>query len=259
MKKILVIDDEIQLRELLRKVLLAEGFDVVAAPLAAQGLERVFQEPFDLVLLDLKLTDEPGMSVLKKIRASNAKIPVVIYSGTLTAEIEKEAKAAGATEVLAKGVGIAPLTAQIKKILNAGDRLGSDARPRSEKKILFVDDEAGVRGVLLKFFKEKGYSVLEAESGERALQVVSSENVSVVLLDMEMPGMDGLATLKKLLEINPKLGVVMATGVQSDERVKSALELGAYGYVLKPFDFLYLDLVVTSRLSIADASGPSEI
>jgi DNA-binding NarL/FixJ family response regulator len=68
-----------------------------------------------------------------------------------------------------------------------------------------------------------------------------------------MPGMDGLTALTKLLEINPKLGVVMTTGIQDEEKVKKAIELGAYGYVLKPFDFLYLELVVMSKLVIAES------
>ena len=60
-----------------------------------------------------------------------------------------------------------------------------------------------------------------------------------------------LAALTKFFEADPQLGIVMASGVQDDERVAKALELGAYGYVLKPFDFLYLELVVSSRLAIA--------
>ena len=67
-----------------------------------------------------------------------------------------------------------------------------------------------------------------------------------------MPGMDGLTTLEKLLEINPKLGIVMVTGRQDDESIKTAIGLGAYGYVLKPFDFLYLELVVMSKLAIVE-------
>ena len=66
--------------------------------------------------------------------------------------------------------------------------------------------------------------------------------------------MDGLATLERLLEINPKLGIVMVTAVQDDEKIKKALELGAYGYVVKPFDFLYLELVVMSKLAIAESN-----
>lgn len=252
MQKILVIDDEVQLRELLRRVLAAEGFDVSTAPFAAQALDRVFREPFDLVILDLVLGGESGLAVLKKIRAADSKVPVVIYSGAVTPDVEKEARAAGATDVLQKNSGIALLASQIKKILKTGTRTPI---PMSEKKLLFVDDDPAVRGMLTKFFKEKGYATLEAPDGETALRTIAAEKVSVALLDIEMPGMDGIETLKKLLEADPKLGVVMATGLQDDERVKAALALGAYSYVLKPFDFLYLDLVVTSRLSIAERSA----
>ncbi|MCK5178924.1 MAG: response regulator, partial [Candidatus Omnitrophica bacterium] len=94
---------------------------------------------------------------------------------------------------------------------------------------------------------------LEAQNGEEAVQLARSEDLSVVLLDMNMPGMDGLATLEKLKKMNDKLGVVMITGDQDDEKVKKAIELGAYGYVLKPFDFLYLELVVLSKLVIAES------
>ena len=73
-------------------------------------------------------------------------------------------------------------------------------------------------------------------------------------MDLDLgAGWDGLQTLKKLLAIHPALGVVMSTGEGNDELVLKAMSEGAYGYVLKPFDFLYLELVVASKLSIAEA------
>lgn len=253
MAKILVVDDEVRVRELVRDALSMKGYEVTTVPGAEQAVARIFQEPFDLILLDIKLTGESGLSVLKKIRELESKVPVVIYSGVITAELEKEARIAGANEVLSKDVGITQLVEQIGKIVKAKDRIFRDTSMRKEKPVLIVDDEPEVRHVLRDFFKKKGYNTLEAESGEKALELARSESVSAVLLDIRMPGMDGLATLEKLLEINPKLGVVMATASQDDEKVKKALELGAYGYVLKPFDFLYLELVVMSKLAIAES------
>jgi len=154
-------------------------------------------------------------------------------------------------EVLRKDVGIAPLVEQIGKIVKVKDRIIKNAPLTGEKSILIVDDEERIRNLLKEFFQAKGYRIFEAENGEDALKITQSESPSAVLLDMHMPGMDGLATLKKLREANAGLGVVMATGDQDDGKVKKALELGAYGYVLKPFDFLYLDLVVMSKLAIA--------
>ena len=94
--------------------------------------------------------------------------------------------------------------------------------------------------------------MLEAEGGRKALELAELHEIGAVLLDMQMPDMDGLTTLKKLLKVKPELGIVMVTAVQDDEKVKEAIELGAYGYVLKPFDFLYLELVVMSKLLIAE-------
>jgi DNA-binding NtrC family response regulator len=251
MAKILIVDDEVRIRELLRKALGREGFEVVSVPSAEQSLEIIFKEPFDLLLLDVRLAGESGLSVLKKVREFQRNVPIVIYSGALTPELELEARQAGANEVLSKDMDVLQLVGQIKRIVKAKERIFHDPIGQETKSLLIVDDEEGVRRVLREFFKRKGFDVFEAESGEKALQVIRSKEVSAVLLDMRMPGMDGLETLKKILEINPNLGVVMATAEQDDEKIKRAIELGAYSYVLKPFDFAYLELVVMSKLTIA--------
>lgn len=254
MAKILVVDDEVGVRELLDKALAKKGFRVVTVPSAEQALARITQEPFDLVLLDIKLAGESGISALKRIRELQKKIPVVIYSGVITAELEKEARMAGADEVLSKSIDIMQLVEQISKFIKSKDRISEDLSKRKEKSILIVDDEPEICRILKNFFKKKGYAKIEeAGSGEEALQLARSQEFSVALLDINMPGMDGLTTLKKLLEIDPKLGIVMITGIQDDENVKKAIELGAYGYVLKPFDLLYLELVIMSKLAIAES------
>ena len=253
MARILIVDDEARIRELLREALSKVGYEVVTVPTAEQSLELIFQEPFDLLLLDVRLSGESGISILKKVREYQKEVPVVIYSGALTPELEKEAREAGANEVLSKDIDILRLVAQIGKIVKAKDRIFKSPIERGERSLLVVDDEEGIRRVLKEFFNRKGYKVFEAGNGEEALRLIHKEKVSVVLLDMKMPGMDGLEALKRLLEIDPKLGVVMSTAVQDDDKVKKALELGAYSYVLKPFDFMYLELVVMSKLTIAES------
>ena len=205
MAKILVVDDEVQVRELVCDALGMKGHEVATVPSAEQALARISQEPFNLVLLDIKLDGESGISALKKIRALKSKIPVVIYSGVITAELEKEARTAGAYEVLNKNIGITQLVEQVGKIVKAKDRIFEDPSGKKEKSILIVDDESEVRRLLRDFFKKNGYRVLEAENGEKALELVRSESVSTVLLDIRMPGMDGIAVLEKLLEINPRI------------------------------------------------------
>lgn len=259
MAKILVVDDEVRVRELVRKALDREGYEVVTVPTPEQALELVSRELFSLVLLDVRLSvHESGISLLKKIRERQKEVPVVILSGALTPEIEREAKAAGASAVLGKDIDILSLVARLGEIiiargqLPASDPVREPSAPRKIKTVLVVDDEAGVRHVVKEFFRRKGYRVLEAGTGADAIKLCETEKVSVALLDVRMPGMDGLAVLRELRRLHPGLGVVMTTGVQDDEEVAKALALGAYGYVLKPFDFLYLELVVMSKLGIAE-------
>jgi len=70
----------------------------------------------------------------------------------------------------------------------------------------------------------------------------------LVLLDIKMPGMDGISTLKRIKEIDKNIGVVMITGFPEAENAKEAMELGAYDYIVKPFDLTYLKLVVLTKL-----------
>ena len=143
------------------------------------------------------------------------------------------------------------LIKQINKIIKAKDRIVEELPIKQDNTILIVDDEENIASLLKRFFEKKGYKTLTAQSGAKAIELVKQEDIAVALLDIQMPGMDGLQTLEELLKIKPKLGVVMLTGLQEDEKVKKAIEMGAYNYVLKPFDFLYIELVIMSRLAIA--------
>ena len=167
MPKVLVIDDELSIRELLCKTLVKSGYEAVSVPDAEQAFSRVFSEPFDLILLDLRLARESGMSLLKKIRESKSSIPVVIYSGAVTEEIEKETRQAGATEVISKAVEIPQVINQISRIIGAREAIIAGPAGAAGKTILVVDDEEGIRAVLVRFFKAKGYTVFEAENGEK--------------------------------------------------------------------------------------------
>lgn len=254
MPKILVVDDEAKIREIVSEALSVNGHQVTTMPGAQEAVAAVAENVFDLVLLDIGLKDESGISALKVIRKSQAKLPIVIYSGLLTAEIEKEARIAGANDVLSKNVGLPQLVRQIEKILKAKDRIFDEVLAKEKKSILIVDDQDDIRSVLKDFFLSKNFEVFEAESGEKAIELVSCKDFSTVLLDVQMPGMTGIDTLRHLFKIKPGLGVVMVTGSQNHEDVNEAVKMGAYGYVLKPFEFLYLELVVMSKLTIAQSN-----
>ncbi len=252
MPKLLFVDDELNLRNLCYDFFTKEGYNVITASRTDQAMTMSRLEKPDLIVLDLQMPGENGLVFLKKMKAERSPIPTMVFSTYISPEIEKEAYEAGAVELVTKGIKMNELRDKIQKVLGAKERLLSAKEASAQKEtILVVDDEEPIRKLLLDFFGRKGYRMLGAKNGEEALHQVRTEKPFVILLDVKMPGMDGILTLKKIREIDPEVGVVMTTSVQDEEIAREATALGAYHYVLKPFDLKYLELVVYTRLVIA--------
>ncbi|MBI3447931.1 MAG: sigma-54-dependent Fis family transcriptional regulator [Acidobacteria bacterium] len=103
-------------------------------------------------------------------------------------------------------------------------------------RLLIVDDEVSVRDSLARWFADEGYEVGTAESASGALKRVAEAAWDVALLDIKMPGIDGIELQRRLREIEPDLPIVIMTGYASVETAVQALKDGAYDYVTKPFD-----------------------
>jgi DNA-binding response OmpR family regulator len=116
-------------------------------------------------------------------------------------------------------------------------------------KILVVDDEPAVGEILSDFFTPKGYEVICAQGGLEGLAKVEKHRPDVVLLDVRMPDMDGITVLRRIREVNPWVGVLMMSGNTDTDAAKETLQLGAFDYLLKPFDFEYLDRAVHKMLT----------
>jgi DNA-binding response OmpR family regulator len=116
------------------------------------------------------------------------------------------------------------------------------------KKILVVDDENTICNMLKKFLTQKGYEAIVALSGEEAIRKVKEERPHIVLLDIRMPKMDGIETLKKIREIDKEVGIVMITAVDDEETGRKCIELGAYDYITKPLYLDYLETVLMVKL-----------
>ncbi len=103
-------------------------------------------------------------------------------------------------------------------------------------KLLIVDDELSVRDSLHKWFHEEGYEVGTAENASEALSRMAEQHWDAALLDIKMPGTDGIELQRRLHEIDPQMIVIMMTGYASVETAVTALKNGAYDYVTKPLD-----------------------
>lgn len=118
------------------------------------------------------------------------------------------------------------------------------------RKILVVDDEKDICEFVKAFLGERGYAVLTASSGDEALTIVKAERPDLVLLDVKMRGMDGIAALKHIKDIDRALKVIMVTALDDQDRMDEASRLGACDYITKPLTLDYLEQAVEKNLAV---------
>jgi two-component system KDP operon response regulator KdpE len=121
-------------------------------------------------------------------------------------------------------------------------------------KLLIVDDEPAIRWALRKTLQGMNFEIVEAESGEQAIALVRTICVDSVLLDIEMPGMNGIETCRRLRTLMPLLGIVMLTVKNSEEDKIRALDAGADDYITKPFHIRELAARLRAAVRRAHAS-----
>lgn len=117
-----------------------------------------------------------------------------------------------------------------------------------KKKLLIVDDQNGIRVLLMEVFSNEGYDTYQASNGKLALEIVRNVTPDLVLLDMKIPGMDGLDILKHIKIMNPAIKVIMMTAYGELDMIKEATDLGAIMHFTKPFDIDELRMAVNHQL-----------
>jgi two-component system NtrC family response regulator len=118
------------------------------------------------------------------------------------------------------------------------------------ERVLVVDDDASLRRVLEYNLAREGYAVLTADSGERALALLETERVDLVITDIKMPGMDGMDLLRRVRQASPETQVIVITAFGTIEMAVEAMKAGAFEYVTKPFKRDELSLAVRKALRL---------
>ena len=116
--------------------------------------------------------------------------------------------------------------------------------------ILIVDDEKNYLTILSAVLEEEGFEVLTALSGQEALEIYKTSDLDLVVTDMKMPEMDGIALLENIKQLDPDLPVMMMTAHGTIDKAVEAMQKGAYNYILKPFDNERLVLYVNKAVSM---------
>ena len=111
-------------------------------------------------------------------------------------------------------------------------------------KVLVIDDQVGIRALLAEVFNVFGYEVIEAGNGSEGLEVMDKSQPDIILLDMKMPGLSGIETLRLIRARNHHVPIILVTAYQENDMMAEADKLGVTARLVKPFDIEELQRIV---------------
>src|ERR1700756_246231 len=123
------------------------------------------------------------------------------------------------------------------------------------KQVLIVDDEPNLRKILSAQLSRDGYEVMTADDGEQGLAMLKDHHIDLVITDLKMPKVDGMTLLRKALEDDPELPVVLITAHGTIDTAVEALKSGAFDFVTKPFDKDEVRQIVAKALKTRELRG----
>ena len=251
-KRLLVVEDNPAEQLSIRELLGYDDIDVSVAATGAEAIETLTEQPFDCVVLDLRLPDMSGFEVLERLRdtPSLGDLPVVVFTGKELSPEEDARLHTLARSVVVKGVEsperlldetalflhrvVADLPQEKQKML---DRLHSSDDALVGKKVLVVDDDIRNIFALSSVLERRGMTVLTAGTGREAVKTLeSTPDVAIVLMDIMMPEMDGYETMQVIRQ-NPslrRLPIIALTAKAMKGDREKCLEAGASEYLAKP-------------------------
>ena len=255
MTKILVIDNDRMSCELIQSVLTRYGYQVLSAVSGVEGLGIFRQQAPRVTIVDLHMPEMDGLIVLKEIRAYNPHAPVIILGGGATEEQENQARGLRVTDFIRKGLSLDVLVECISRIVQLPEKsipppseAGNASMVDMGETILVVDDEPLVRDLLVQFLSLRGYRALGVKDGPEALSMVKQSPPDLILLDLFMPGMDGVEVLRQLRQHEYPGAVIIITGSYGKEQ---AWALEPQEVIGKPIDLeqllMSIQLVLVCR------------
>jgi CheY-like chemotaxis protein len=242
--KILVIDDDRMNCDLLQSVLTRHGYDVRTATSGLEGLNLFRQHTPRVTILDLRMPQMDGLTVLKEIRAIDPHAPVIILGGGATESQENQARALRVTDFVRKGLSLDVLVEGVNRVVQQPLRRpeaigGQPAGPVADtgETVLVVDDEQLVRDLLVQFLSLRGYRASGVKDGPAALTMVEQAAPDLILLDLMLPGsMNGVEVLRRLRDKHFAGAVIIVTGSYDEELLQDAWSLHPQEVIGKPID-----------------------
>jgi len=241
-QKVLIVDDDQNHVQLLKKRLEANGYQTITASDGVEGLNLAIHQRPDLVITDVLLPRMNGFKLVENLKSNpeTNSIPVIMMSAVyVTDEDMARGFELGAETYVSKADLALRKPLQEEMLLEAAAQLMQ--REKTEgvfipPRVLIVDDDPEATRLITKRLQPEGYQLDIAHTGEEGLEKALSTTVDLVLLDIKLPGMDGLDVLTRIKSRHPEVGVIMMTAYGSEKIAVGALKRGADDYLIKPLD-----------------------
>lgn len=252
-RTVLVIDDSPTFRDALRRALESAGYSVVLAANGEDGLRMAGGSRPDAIIVDGVMPGIDGATVIRNVRLDPAlrTIPCVLLTGSEDADAELRALDSGADTFARKDDDLEPLLVRLRTLLRESGMEPNDTPSLlGPKRLLAVDDSPTYLNELSSLLRTEGYEVVQASSGEEAIELLAVQSIDCVLLDLVMPGLGGRETCRRIKSTPPLRDVplIMLTALDDRDAMIDGLLAGADDYVSKSSDLQVLKARVRAQI-----------
>jgi len=246
-RTILVIEDDPLNRKLIQSLLTFGGYTVVEASTAEEGLTAAQQHLPDCIVMDIRLPGMDGLQATRRLKSNPGlrSIPVIALTAFAMSGDEARAIEAGCDAYITKPIESGSFLGAVQSLLNR-----SSAADAGNGRVLIVDDEAAVTGVLSAQLRNAGWEPRQASGGEEALRMVDEDPPEVILMDVLMPGLSGYEATRRLKQ-DPRtasIPVILLTGLSGIDDKLDGLNAGADEFLSKPVSMA--ELIVRLRTMV---------
>jgi two-component system cell cycle sensor histidine kinase/response regulator CckA len=255
---VLLVEDAAAVRAVAKQTLVRQGYQVLEASDGEDALHiaKRHRGPIDLVLTDVVMPRVGGRELVERLSAVRPDVRVLFMSGYTDDSVVRHGILEGGVPYLQKPFAPDGLARKVRDVL--------DAQPAQKRvtptgaHVLVIDDDPGVRVAIRRALERKGFVVREAADGEDGMQVYRAHGAAIVVVDIFMPGRDGLEFIRALRAEAPGTAIIAISGggdILQMDMLKAAKAFGAARTIVKPIDVQ--ELLAAMRDLLGDKSPPT--